>query len=384
MRLSVLLSLLPLALGAPAVEQRSEAAPLIEARGEMVANKYIVKFKEGSALSALDAAMEKISGKPDHVYKNVFSGFAATLDENMVRVLRAHPDVEYIEQDAVVTINAAQTNAPWGLARISSTSPGTSTYYYDESAGQGSCVYVIDTGIEASHPEFEGRAQMVKTYYYSSRDGNGHGTHCAGTVGSRTYGVAKKTQLFGVKVLDDNGSGQYSTIIAGMDFVASDKNNRNCPKGVVASLSLGGGYSSSVNSAAARLQSSGVMVAVAAGNNNADARNYSPASEPSVCTVGASDRYDRRSSFSNYGSVLDIFGPGTDILSTWIGGSTRSISGTSMATPHVAGLAAYLMTLGKTTAASACRYIADTANKGDLSNIPFGTVNLLAYNNYQA
>lgn len=291
--------------------------------------------------------------------------------------------VEYIEQDAIVNINAEQRNAPWGLARISSTSPGTSSYRYDESAGQGTCVYVIDTGVEASHPEFEGRAQMVKTYYSSSRDGNGHGTHCAGTIGSRTYGVAKKTQIFGVKVLNDQGSGQYSTIISGMDFVANDYRNRNCPNGVVASMSIGGGYSSSVNSAAANLQQSGVMVAVAAGNNNADARNYSPASESSICTVGATDRYDRRSSFSNYGSVLDIFAPGTDILSTWIGGTTRTISGTSMATPHVAGLAAYFMTLGRATASNACRYIAQTANQGDLSGIPFGTVNLLAYNNYQ-
>lgn len=242
---------------------------------------------------------------------------------------------------------------------------------------------MIDTGVEDTHPEFEGRAKLVKSYYASSRDGNGHGTHCSGTIGSKTYGVAKKTNIYGVKVLDDRGSGQFSTIISGMDFVANDYRNRNCPRGVVASMSLGGGYSSSVNSAAAQLQRSGVFVAVAAGNDNRDAANTSPASETSVCTVGATDRNDNRSSFSNYGRVVDIFAPGTDILSTWIGRSTRSISGTSMATPHVAGLAAYFMGLGQASSGNACSYIVQNSNKNVLRGIPFGTVNALAYNNYQ-
>lgn len=137
--------------------------------------------------------------------------------------------------------------------------------------------------------EFEGRAKLIKTYY-GNRDGNGHGTHCSGTIGSKTYGVAKKTLIYGVKVLDDDGSGSFANVIAGIDFVASDRRNRNCPKGVVASMSLGGGYSQAVNDAVARLQSSGVFVAVAAGNDNADAGNTSPASERSVCTVGATDK----------------------------------------------------------------------------------------------
>lgn len=242
---------------------------------------------------------------------------------------------------------------------------------------------MIDTGVEDTHPEFEGRAKLIKSYYSTQRDGNGHGTHCSGTIGSKTYGVAKKTTIYGVKVLDDNGSGQFSTIISGMDYVANDYRNRNCPNGVVASMSLGGGYSQSVNNAVANLQRSGVFVAVAAGNDNRDASNTSPASEPSVCTIGATDRNDRRSSFSNYGRPVDVFAPGTDIQSTWIGGSVRSISGTSMATPHVAGLAAYLMGLGKITYSNGCSYIASTANKGVLSGIPSGTVNALAYNNYQ-
>ena len=225
---------------------------------------------------------------------------------------------------------------------------------------------------------------MIKSFASTDTDGNGHGTHCSGTIGSKTYGVAKKTSIFGVKVLDDNGSGEFSTIISGMDYVASDYKNRDCPKGVVASMSLGGGFSQSVNDGVAKLQSAGVFVAVAAGNENTDASNTSPASEPSVCTVGASDKNDQRSEFSNYGKPVDIFAPGTDIESTWIGGGVKTISGTSMATPHIAGLAAYFMGLGKAQADSACEYIASNANQDVLSDIPSGTVNLLAYNGFSA
>lgn len=158
----------------------------------------------------------------------------------------------------------------------------------------------------------------------SNGDGNGHGTHCAGTVGGNTYGVAKKTQLYGVKVLDDSGSGSYSGIISGMDFVASDSSSRNCPNGVIANMSLGGGYSAALNQAAASMVSNGVFLAVAAGNDNSNAANYSPASEPSACTVGATDSSDNRSSFSNYGDVVDIFAPGSNIQSTLPGGGSVS------------------------------------------------------------
>lgn len=166
---------------------------------------------------------------------------------------------------------------------------------------------------------------MVANYAGGSNtDGNGHGTHVAGTIGSNTYGVAKKTRIYGVKVLDDSGSGSYSGIIAGMDFVASDSRSRSCPNGVFANMSLGGAYSASLNSAAAAMIRNGVFLAVAAGNDNANAANYSPASEPTVCTVGASTSGDARSSFSNYGSVVDIFAPGSSITSTLPGGRTVS------------------------------------------------------------
>ncbi|KAJ6442447.1 alkaline serine protease P32 [Purpureocillium lavendulum] len=384
MRLSLLLTVLPMVLAAPTTK-RSEPAPLLVPRGnhQLLADKYIVKFKQGSALSVLEDALSSFGGKADHVYDNVFKGFALHLDEAMLKTLRDHPDVDYVEQDAMVTLSGfeSQPDATWGLSRISHRERGASTYDFDSSAGEGTCSYVIDTGVEADHPEFEGRAELLKSFINGQNaDGNGHGTHVSGTIGSKTYGVAKKTKIYGVKVLDDQGSGPYSGIIAGMDYVAKDAKTRGCEKGAVANMSLEGGYAASVNQAAAALVSSGVFVGVAAGNSNKDAGQSSPASEPSVCTVGATDKNDNRSSFSNYGNVLDIFGPGTNVLSTWIGGQTNTISGTSMATPHIVGLAAYLAGLEGTTGGSTCDRIGELATKNAISGVPGGTVNLLAFN----
>ncbi|KAJ3498314.1 hypothetical protein NLG97_g1226 [Lecanicillium saksenae] len=380
MRLSIIAAALPLALAAPVVEP----APLIEARGaQAIPGKYIIKLKDNARIGIMDATAKVASA--ERVYENVLKGFSAALTKEEVDRLRHDPDVESIEQDAIISINAItrQAGATWGLTRISHRARGSTTYDYDTSGGQGVCAYVIDTGVEDTHPEFEGRAKQIKTFASTNRDGNGHGTHCSGTIGSKTYGVAKKVKIYGVKVLDDNGSGTLSNVIAGMDFVAGDYKNtaRGCTKGAVASMSLGGGFSSTVNSAAARLQASGVFVAVAAGNDNRDAANTSPASERSVCTVGATDRNDVRSVFSNYGSVLDIFAPGTDITSTWIGGRTNTISGTSMATPHIAGLGAYLLGLESgRTAANTCARIQELSTKNVLTQIPSGTVNYLAFN----
>ncbi|KAI1103888.1 subtilisin-like protein [Jackrogersella minutella] len=384
MRIAALLfSLLPLALAAPA--KRAEPAPLVKPRGsKLVEGKYIVKLYENSAVSALQDAMTHFEGDADHVYEvKGFKGFASALTAKDLKKLQNHPDVEFIEQDAIMTINAytTQSGAPWGISRLSHKS-GSNSYVYDSSAGTGTCAYVVDTGIYTQHPEFEGRATFVANYVDSSdTDGNGHGTHVAGTIGSKTYGVAKKTQLYAVKVLDASGSGTTSGVIAGMNFVTSDVKTRSCPAGSVANMSLGGGSSSSINSAAKAMVNAGVFLAVAAGNDNQNAANSSPASEPSVCTVGATTSTDARASYSNYGSVVDIFAPGTNILSAWKGGSTNTISGTSMATPHIAGLGAYLLALeGKKTPQELCSFIASTANSGVLTSIPSGTVNKLAFN----
>nr|ADK74313.2 alkaline serine protease P32 [Metapochonia rubescens] len=386
MHLSALLTLLPAVLAAPAtIGQRAEPAPLFTPKAEsIISGKYIVKFKDGVVRTATDDAVSILSSKADRIYEHAFNGFAGPLTKEELKTLRNHPDVDFIEKDAMMHLNGIveQNGAPWGLGRISHRAKGSTTYRYDDSAGAGTCVYIIDTGIEASHPEFEGRATFLKSFISGQNtDGNGHGTHCSGTIGSRSYGVAKKTKLFGVKVLDNSGSGSYSGVISGMDYVAQDAKTRSCPKGHFASMSLGGGYSAAVNQAAASLVSSGVFLAVAAGNDNRDAQNTSPASEPSACTVGATASNDARSSFSNYGRVVDIFAPGTGVLSTWIGGSTNTISGTSMATPHIAGLAAYLSALqGPTSPAALCKKIQDTSTKNVITGMPSGTVNYLAYN----
>ncbi|KAI6093408.1 subtilisin-like protein [Hypoxylon rubiginosum] len=381
---AALLALLPLAFAAPA--KRAEPAPLLKPRGsQLVEGKYIVKMYENSAISALEDAISAFEGDADHVY-NVkgFKGFASALTAAELEKLQSHPDVEFIEQDAIMKINAlvTQSGATWGISRLSHKS-GTSDYVYDSSAGTGTCSYVIDTGIYTAHTEFEGRATFLANYADSSNsDGNGHGTHVAGTIGSKTYGVAKKTSLYAVKVLDSNGSGTTSGVIAGMNFVTSDVKTRSCPAGAVANMSLGGGSSSSINSAAKAMVNAGVFLAVAAGNDNQNAAASSPASEPTVCTVGATTSADARASYSNYGSVVDIFAPGTNILSTWnSAGKTNTISGTSMATPHITGLGAYLLALsGKKTPAELCSFIASSANSNVLSGIPSGTVNKLAYN----
>lgn len=397
-----LLSLLPLVLAAPApLARRDQPAPVLRPRGvNLVEGKYIVKLREGVTLATAgiedsvvaDLPGDSLEDMADFVYGGTggFHGFALSLSESELETLRQNPDVEYIEQDAVVKSTAfvTQKSAPWGISRLSHKAKGSSDYVYDESAGEGTCAYIIDTGIYTAHSEFGGRATWLANYAGDGKnsDGNGHGTHVAGTIGSSTYGVAKKTKLFAVKVLDSNGDGTNAGVIAGMNYVAGEapKRKSQCPKGSVANMSLGGGTSSAVNKAAAAMIDAGIFLAVAAGNESEDAKNSSPASEPSVCTVGATESDDSLAYYSNYGSIVDILAPGSDILSTWIGGTTakNTISGTSMATPHIAGLGAYLLGLGTVTSEpkALCAYIASTAQSGKISSVPSGTVNKLAFN----
>jgi subtilisin family serine protease len=379
MRAATLLALVPLALAAPA--KRSSPAPLVVPRdAEPVQGKFIVRFKNDAVSTAEVSAISSIAANADYTYSTAFRGFAASLSDEELGALRDDPTVDYIEQDAIVTIQDTQEGAPWGLARISSASPGGSTYTYDSSAGEGTCAYIVDTGIDVEHPEFEGRATWLANFADDDdTDGQGHGTHVAGTVGSVTYGVAKKTSLFAVKVLDSSGSGTNAGVIAGMEFVVDDAATQSCPNGVVVNMSLGGGASAAVNDAAASITSAGLFLAVAAGNSAADALTFSPASEPSACTVGATDETDSFASFSNFGSIVDVLAPGVDIESTWPGGSTNTISGTSMASPHVAGLAAYFLGLGQ-SASGLCEFIASGAIEGAISGVGGDTVNLLINN----
>ncbi|KAF2258773.1 subtilisin-like serine protease-like protein PR1A [Lojkania enalia] len=384
MRLSLLLAILPLALGAPVITPRA---------GQIIPGKYIVKLKNDAFEDLLSTALNFLDKEPEHVFGfGKFKGFSGEMSDTVVSILQSLPSVEYIEKDAIVQhmdhlvdrAYVTQSSATWGLGRISHVNTGSTSYTYDSSAGADTCSYVIDTGIYTAHPEFEGRATFLANYAGDGQnsDGHGHGTHVAGTIGSKTYGVAKKTKLFAVKVLNASGSGTNSGVIAGINFAANDQQTRaGCSKGSVANMSLGGSKSTAVNSATANAVSAGLFMAVAAGNSAANAANYSPASEPTAFTVGATDSSDRIASFSNYGSLVDVFAPGVSILSTWNNGGTNSISGTSMATPHVAGLGAYLLSLeGKKTPAALGSRISALANKNKISGLPSGTVNALAFN----
>lgn len=379
-----------------------------------IPNKYIVKIQSTAKIDTI-LSLLKVSALQTYQIGD-FKGFTVELSDDVVKVLQAAPGVVSIEQDAVIQPmmyiehlekkgSVTQSNAPWGLGRISHQKPGSTDYTYDSMAGAGTCAYVIDTGISTSHPDFEGRASFLANFAGDgvNDDGHGHGTHCAGTIGSKTYGVAKKTKLFAVKVLDTKGAGTTSGVIAGINFVANDapKRSSDCRNGLIASLSLGGAYSAAVNSAAANAVKAGIFLSVAAGNSAQDAKNASPASEPTVFTVGATDINDKFASFSNFGSLVDILAPGVNVLSTWLNGGTVSgnhplfsrirtkklmrsqntLSGTSMATPHVAGLAAYLLSVhGKQSPAALSSRISNLALKSKISGAPSGTVNALAYN----
>lgn len=383
MRASTLLALVPMAMAAPSTIKRDAPASVVVPRNaQLVESHYIVRFKKDSITTAVSSAISSIAADADFTYSKGFSGFAATLTEEELETLRNNPAVDYIEQDAIVTIQATQEDAPWGLARISSASPGGTTYTYDDTAGAGTCSYILDTGISVSHPDFGGRASFAGNFADDNDDDvQGHGTHVAGTVGGTTYGVAKATTLLAVKVLDDSGSGTNAGVIAGMEFVVTDAPSRDC-SGVVVNMSLGGGFSQSINDAAEAIVEAGIFLAVAAGNSGADASTFSPASAPSACTVGATDSSDGFASFSNYGSLVDVNAPGVDVLSAYPGDTTDTLSGTSMASPHVAGLAAYLIGNGA-SATGLCEEIAGSSLSGVISGAPSGTTTDLINNGNQ-
>ncbi|WP_418514649.1 S8 family peptidase [Deinococcus sp. RM] len=286
------------------------------------------------------------------VYGAALNGFAAKLSTQNLAKLQADKRVKYIEQDARMHATATQTGATWGLDRIDQRNlPLDSSYTYGSTAS-GVKVYIIDTGINTAHTNFGGRAIWGTN---TTGDGNnsdcqGHGTHVAGTVGSATWGVAKGATLVAVKVLGCDGSGTNSGVIAGVNWAVTNKGTA----AAVANMSLGGGASQAVDDAVNSAASKNLIMAVAAGNENQNACNVSPARAASAITVGATTKTDSRdTTYSNYGSCLDIFAPGTGITSTWIGSTTatNTISGTSMATPHVAG-AALLIAAGNSSAAA--------------------------------
>ncbi|CAD6456269.1 d8f3fb16-a9a2-4889-868b-a7b6ea0050cf [Sclerotinia trifoliorum] len=359
---------------------------------EIVADSYIVVYNTDITAEVTASHVDfvnSIVAKRDNAvsvgatYKiKDFAGYHISADEATIVEIANKPEVAYVEKDQKVYASTltTQSGATWGLGRISHHAKSTTSYIYDSTAGSGTTVYVVDTGVYAAHSQFGGRASMGANFVSGSAntDENGHGTHCSGTIGGSTYGVAKAAKIVGVKVLDASGSGTTAGVISGIQWVATNHVSKS-----VLSMSLGGGFSSSLNSAVASTIASGVTVVVAAGNDNANAANTSPASTPDAITVGAIDTTDARASFSNYGSVLDVFAPGVNVLSSWIGSTsaTNTISGTSMATPHVAGLAAYLIALeGLSTPAAVAARIKTLATSGSITNAGSGSPNLIAYN----
>ncbi|MGX2992808.1 S8 family peptidase [Streptomyces sp. JNUCC 64] len=337
-----------------------------------IKGQYIVTVKKGNDPSAVAKAR---SVTPDHVYEEVLNGFAATLTSGELAALRADSRIKSIEEDQKAVSSATQNNAPWGLDRIDQRTGRNGTYVYN-GTGAGVTAYIIDSGLDTSHPDFGGRARNVfDSFGGNGQDCNGHGTHVAGTVGGSTYGVAKGVQLRGVKVLNCQGSGSFSGIIAGFDWV-----RQNAAKPAVANASLGGGYSAALNNAATALANSGVHTTVAAGNSNQDACNFSPASAANALSVAASDSGDNKASFSNYGQCTDLYGPGVSITSTRMGGGTTSMSGTSMAAPHVAGVAAlYKGSYGEASSTTVNNWIINSSTPNVIRGNVSGTPNRLLF-----
>jgi subtilisin family serine protease/PKD repeat protein len=397
-KIPFLLSTVTLSLAACNAEQGSEVdtapvtreAAIKESRAtkfrlsaEPVAGEYIVVLESGADVDA-DAAAAELArayrGQSGRVFRHALKGFVAYMSEADARALAEDSRVRYVEQNGRMHAVGVQTGATWGLDRVDQVDlPLDQTYTYN-TAGAGVNAYIIDTGIRISHADFGGRASLA---YSSINDGNGandcngHGTHVAGTVGGATWGVAKAVNLHAVRVLDCGGSGTYEGVIAGVDWVTA-----NHVKPAVANMSLGGGASQAVDDSVTNSIAKGVVYAIAAGNDNASACNYSPARTPNALTVGSTTNTDARSSFSNYGTCLDIFAPGSNITSAWYTGdtATNTISGTSMAAPHVAGGAAlYLGTNPTASPDQVMSVLTNLGGQGKVTSPGTGSPNVLLY-----
>jgi subtilisin family serine protease len=351
---------------------------------DAIAENYIVVLGEsaGQTSSAITALSREHKAKVRHKFLDSVKGFSAQMTREEALELSSDPAVAYVEQDQAYQAVADQPNPPsWGLDRIDQRNlPLNTSYVYPNSAGAGVTAYIIDTGIRTSHTAFGGRASWgTNTVDANNTDCNGHGTHVAGTVGGAMFGVAKAVNLVAVKVLDCGGSGTTAGVIAGIDWVTSQ---HQPGQPAVANMSLGGGASAAIDAAVRTSIADGVTYALAAGNDNANACNSSPARTAEAITVNASTNTDARASFSNFGTCTDIFAPGQNVTSAWNTNdtATNTISGTSMATPHVAGAAALI--LGATPSAGPATVfntMKANATVDKITNPGAGSPNLLLY-----
>jgi subtilisin family serine protease len=360
----------------------AEVSPPQFSSSQAIPDEYIVVFKSGLPAPAAEARalVAQHGGTLRFTYTAAIKGFAAHLTEQAVEALRRNPNVAYIQPDQVVQISDVESNAPWGLDRIDQrTLPLDSSYSWGMSGSRVN-VYIIDTGIRSTHRDFGGR--VVPAFNSakgkgSSEDCHGHGTHVAGTVGGASYGVAKAVTLYAVRVLDCYGGGTSSGVIAGIDWVTA---NHLSP--AVANMSLGGSYDQALNAAVEGSINSGVTYAIAAGNSATDACTFSPASAPHAITVGASNKLDEQANYSNFGNCVDLYAPGSAIKSDWNTSDIASytLSGTSMAAPHVAGAAAlYLEDHPLDSPGAVAAALAATATQGLITKIGAGSPNLLLY-----
>ncbi|MEV1066671.1 S8 family peptidase [Streptomyces sp. NPDC050263] len=368
----------------PAQAAPAQGTVLAAGSPTAVKDSYIVTLKSQAGFKASSATgkdlIEEYGGTVKKTFTSALNGYTATLSATEARRLAADPAVAAVEQNQTVRLaDTTQSSAPWGLDRVDQSAlPLSGTYTYPDTAGGGVTAYVIDTGVRITHSQISGRA----AYGYdavdgdtTASDGNGHGTHVATTIAGSTYGVAKKANIVAVRVLNNAGSGTTAGVIAGIDWVTA---NHSGPS--VANMSLGGSASASLDTAVANSIASGVTYAVAAGNSAANASSYSPARVASAITVGATTSTDARASYSNYGSVLDVFAPGSSITAGWYTSdtATNTISGTSMATPHVAGAAAvYLAGHTSATPAQVATALTGGATTGVVTSPGTGSPNRL-------